>query len=123
MAQFIAVTDRPAIIRIMASKRRRELISTIVTGVILLAGLAYTIATKPVGHGFPLMPLMGLLLVSLIASAFSFQNSRCPACDTPIGAAIRRARYCPGCATQLVPDEKLVKPAAPPAATDPTNNA
>jgi hypothetical protein len=29
MAQFTAVTDRPTIVRIMASKRRRELISTI----------------------------------------------------------------------------------------------
>jgi hypothetical protein len=112
MPQFNAVTDRPAIIRSMASKRRRELISTIVTGVILVAGLAYILATNRISHGFPMLPLLALLLVAFIESAFSLQNSRCPACDAPIGTAIRRARFCPRCGTQLVPDEKLAKPAA-----------
>jgi len=115
MSQFTAVTDRPTIVRIMASKRRRELISTIVTGVIFVAWLTYLFATKQIGHGFPALPLMALLLVALIGSAFSLVNSRCPACDTAIGTAIRRARFCSGCGTQLVPDEKLIKPAAPPA--------
>ena len=115
MAQFIAVTDRPTIIRIMASKRRRELISTIVTAVIVLPWIAYLLLTKHNGNGPLLLSGMALILVASIGSAFSFVNSRCPACDTPIGSAIRRARYCPGCGTQLVPDEKLVKPAAPPA--------
>ena len=50
MSQFTAVTERATIIRIMASKRRRELITTIVTGVILLAGFAYVIATKQLHH-------------------------------------------------------------------------
>lgn len=114
MPQFTAVTDHPTIIRIMASKRRRELISTIVTAVIVIPMLAYVIVTKQVERG-PGFPLLGLLLVAIIGSAYSYVNSRCPACDTPIGTAIRRARYCPGCGAQLVPDEKLVKPAAPPA--------
>jgi hypothetical protein len=112
MSHFTAVTDRPTIIRIMASKRRRELIFKIVAVVILVAGLAYVIASKQTDHGFPLRPLLVLALVALIGSACSYENSRCPACETPIGGAIRRARYCPGCGTQLVPDEKLVKPAA-----------
>jgi hypothetical protein len=107
MSQFTAVTDRATIIRIMASKRRRELISTIVTVVILIAGIVYAIATDRLGYGFALMPLLVLMLVALIGSAYSYVNSRCPACDTPIGTVIRRARYCPGCGTQLVPDEKL----------------
>ncbi len=115
MSQFTAVTDRATIIRIMASKRRRDLVSTIVTVVIPIAGIAYVIATDRLGYGFPLRPLLVLALVALIGSAYSYVNSRCPACDTPIGAAVRRARYCPGCGTQLVPDEKLIRPAAPPA--------
>ena len=114
MSQFTAVTDRPTILRIMASKRRRELICTIVWAVIVIPGIAYVMVAKQVGRG-PGLPLLGLLLVALIGSAYSYVNSRCPACDTAIGSAVRRARFCPGCGAQLVPDEKLVKPAAPPA--------
>ena len=99
----------------MASKRRRDLISMIILGVILVAWITHLVATKQIGRGFPVMPLMGLLLVLFIQSAFSLQNSRCPACDAQIGSSIRWARFCPGCGTQLVPDEKLVGPAAPPA--------
>jgi tRNA(Ile2) C34 agmatinyltransferase TiaS len=120
MAQFTAVTDRATIIRIMASKRRRELISTIATAVIVIPGLFYVIVMNRIGHG---LPVLALVVVALMGNAYSYVNSRCPACDTPIGAAIRRARYCPGCGTQLVPDEKLIKPAAPPEVTGPTNNA
>ena len=109
MAQFTAVTDQMTIIRIVASKRRRELISKIVTAVIVIPGLAYVIVTNRIGHG---LPVLALLVVALMGSAYSHVNSRCPACDTAIGGAIRRARYCPGCGTQLVPDEKLIKPAA-----------
>jgi tRNA(Ile2) C34 agmatinyltransferase TiaS len=108
MSQFTAVTDRPTIIRIMASKRRRDLISTIVTAVIVIPGFAYIIVTNRIDHG---LRVLALLLVALIGNAYSYVNSRCPACDTPIGAAVRRARYCPGCGTQLVPDEKLDRPA------------
>ena len=108
MSQFTAVTDQMTIIRIVASKRRRELISKIVRAVIVIPGLAYVV-TKPIGHG---LPVLALLVVVLMGSAYSYVNSRCPACDTAIGGAIRSARYCPGCGTQLVPDEKLVKPAA-----------
>jgi len=113
MPQFTAVTDHPTILRIMASKRRRELICTIAWAVIVVPGLVYVMAAKQIGRGPG--PLLGLLLAVLIVSAYSHMNSRCPACDTAIGSAVRRARYCPGCGVQLVPDEKLIKPAAPPA--------
>jgi tRNA(Ile2) C34 agmatinyltransferase TiaS len=108
MAQFTAVTDRPTILRIMASKRRRELISKIVTAVIVIPGLFYVIVMNRNHH---VLPVLALAVVALMGNAYSYVNSRCPACDTAIGGAIRSARYCPGCGTQLVPDEKLAKPA------------
>ncbi|MCX5753070.1 MAG: hypothetical protein NTW97_05420 [Candidatus Krumholzibacteria bacterium] len=56
-----------------------------------------------------------LLAPILAQSAFSGYNSHCPACDAFLGFAIVRARFCSRCGTQLVPDEKLIKPAISPA--------
>ena len=112
MSQFTAVTDRATIIRCAAARRRREIIAMIVAFVLFIVLFVHLLVTRRVEYGVLMAALFTVLAPVLAEAVFSGYNSRCPACKAPMGSTIMRARFCPRCGTQLVPDEKLAKPAA-----------
>ncbi len=83
----------------------------IIAFVIMLILLARILATSRIEYGLAMAVVLALLAPYLARETFSNLNSRCPACKGVMGSVIVRARFCPMCGTQLVPDEKLDRPA------------
>jgi hypothetical protein len=87
-----------------ARRRKRDNASTLITAICILVLLVAYFALQGFRQHLPLamwVALFGLLVAGL---AYSSYNSRCPSCNTGLGADLRRANFCPHCGVRLKAD-------------------
>ncbi len=105
--------DRAAIVASIAARKRRHTISVIVVAVAVVAEIAILVVTGAFRFMYGMPAALAVFVTIGIQSVYAGRNSRCPVCDTALSAVIGWAKFCPGCGTQLVPDERIAGRSAP----------